>query len=106
MRLSAVKGCHQLSKLNQVYRRYSLGCTLLFLLLAFIWGSTLARMIKPQVNHQSIGSPLQYINNSVIDRILILLKPGSHIIGDSSSVVDDSKVSILISLGLRLSKWR
>ena len=41
-------------------------------------------------------------HNSVIDRILVLFQPSSNIVRNCSSIVDNSKVSILISLRLRL----
>ena len=41
-------------------------------------------------------------SSRVIDGTLVLLKPGGDIVGDSSSIVNDGKVSILVSLGLGL----
>merc|ERR1719334_580503 len=43
-------------------------------------------------------------NNSVIDRVFVLFQPSSHIIRYNSSIVGNSKVSILVCLGLRLQE--
>merc|ERR1719310_1419859 len=64
-------------------------------------------MISPQVN-QELGfrSGLEDLNNAVIDRVLVLLKPVGDIVGHNTSIVRQGKVSILVSLRLRLQEDR
>ena len=103
--LARVKGLHQAVEGDKVDRGHSLAATTLLLLLAFLlWrGCRLARMVKPQVNKQGRGTcALEYLNNRVIDRILVLLKPVGHIVRHNAGIMRDGKVSILVSFGLRL----
>ena len=106
--LSLVKSTHELTKLNKVDRGYGLSTRSLLLLLLFLtlWWGSLSRVVPPQEDQKLILSPLEDVNNCVIDGILVLLKPGSDIVGHSTSVMNDGKVSILVSLGAGLSKWR
>merc|ERR1711962_1193746 len=101
-------GVHQIHQGNQVYGRHSLAATLLLLLTLFFGSSgRLTGMICPQENQKLTGaSGLHHLHNSVIDRVLVLLQPASHIVGYDTSVVGDSKVSVLVSLGLRCQEDR
>ena len=76
-----------------------------FCLLPLLEEQTLSWMISPEMYQKSIRGLLQLVNNSVINRILIFLKPSSDIVGYNASIVNDGKVSIFISLGLRLGNW-
>merc|ERR1711936_370699 len=100
MRLSGMQSGHKLTQLDKIDRRYRFGSTSFLLLFALVllWGIRLTRMVFPQMNKQLIRRPLQNINNSVIDRILVLFQPCSDVVGYSASIVDASKVSIFVSL--------
>merc|ERR1711963_765474 len=90
VRLARVKGGHQLSKRDKVDRGDSLATTSLLLLLALILLdlSWLSRMVSPEENQEFTGTGgLEDLNNSVVDRILVLLKPSSDIVGHNTSVV-------------------
>merc|ERR1711963_764684 len=104
-----MQSVHESIKLSQVDRGDSLWSrALLFLLFAtiiFLWRSRLTWMVPPQEQQQLVGALFQAINNSVIDGIFVLLKPCSDIVRHSASIVNDGKVSILISFGLRFGKW-
>merc|ERR1719422_811532 len=110
VRLTRVKGGHQLSKRDQVDRWDSLATTSLLLLLTLILldFSWLSWMISPEEDKELTGAGgLHDLNNSVINGILILLKPSSDIVGHNTSIVRDGKVSILVSLGLGLQEdWQ
>merc|ERR1719282_32764 len=109
VRLARVEGGHQLSKRDQVDRGDSLATTSLLLLLTLFLGSScrLSRMIRPQFNKKDdIGGGLHNLDNSVVDRILVLLKPSSDVVGHNTSIVRNGKVSILVSLGLGLQEDR
>merc|ERR1719208_685118 len=65
-------------------------------------------MIQPTMDQQrhSAGG-LEDLNNSVVDRVLVLLKPSSDIVGHNTSIMRDGKVSILVSFGLGLQEnWQ
>merc|ERR1719297_568439 len=107
VRLTRVKGGHQLSKRDKVDRGDSLATTSLLLLFALILLdlSWLSRMISPEKNQELTGTGgLEDLNNRVIDGILVLLKPSCDIVGHNTSIVRDGKVSILVSLGLGLQE--
>merc|ERR1719232_1397206 len=110
VRLTRVKSLHELAQRDQVDRGDSLATTSLLLLPAFLLGSLsgLSRMIQPKMNQQRhCAGGLEDLNNSVVDRILVLLKPSSDIVGHNTSVMRDGKVSILVSFGLGLQEnWQ
>merc|ERR1719150_3197899 len=54
----------------------------------------------------ALGGGLHDLDNSVVDRILVLLQPASHIVVDNTGVMRDAKVSILVSLGGGLQEHR
>merc|ERR1719232_375743 len=47
---------------------------------------------------------LEDLDNSVIDRILVLLQPVGDVVGHDAGIVGDGKVSVLVSLGLGLQE--
>merc|ERR1719179_43336 len=52
-----------------------------------------------------VGSILHHLDNGVIERILVLLQPSSQVVGDSGSIVDNTKVSIGVThLGVGLAE--
>merc|ERR1719323_705788 len=107
VRLARVKSGHELTKRDEVDRGHSLATTSLLLLLTLILLhlSRLARVISPEQNQELAGAGgLEDLNNSVVDRVLVLLKPSGDIVGDNTSVVRDGEVSILVSLGLGLQE--
>merc|ERR1719323_1571537 len=107
VRLARVKSGHELTKRDEVDRGHSLATTSLLLLLTliFLHLSGLARMISPEQNQELTGAGgLEDLNNSVVDRVLVLLQPSGDIVGHNTSVVRDGKVSILVSLGLGLQE--
>jgi len=109
VRLTAVQSGHELTKRDQVDGGDSLtAATLLLLLTLFLGGSSrLSRMISPQMNQElAFRSGLEDLNNAVIDRVLVLLKPVGDIVGHNTSIVRQSKVGVLVSLGLGLQEDR
>merc|ERR1719323_2944836 len=107
VRLARVKSGHELTKRDEVDRGHSLATTSLLLLLTLVLLhlSRLARVISPEQNQELAGAGgLEDLNNSVVDRVLVLLKPSGDIVGDNTSVVRDGEVSILVSLGLGLQE--
>merc|ERR1719322_1706613 len=69
------------------------------------WGSVLSRMVSEALVKHGVGSILHHLDNGVIERILVLLEPSSQVIGDSGSVVNNTKVSIRVThLGVGLAE--
>merc|ERR1711860_105500 len=68
----------------------------------FLLTSSMTRMIIEDVNKKRVATILEKFNNSVIEGILVLFKPLCQVVGDSSSIMDNSKMSIGISLVARL----
>merc|ERR1719277_695359 len=107
VRSTIVEGGHQLTKRDKVDRGDSLATASLLLLLALILLdlSWLSRMVFPEKDKQwTLGSGFEDLNNSVIDRVLVLLKPVGDVVVDNTSVVRNAKVGILVSLGSRLQE--
>merc|ERR1719204_1816642 len=101
VRLAVVEGGHQLSQRDQVDGGDSLTAATLLLLLALLLGSGggLAGVIGPQPDQQlALGGGLEHLDNSVVDRVLILLKPASHVVVDNTGVVRNTEVSVLVGL--------
>merc|ERR1711899_147185 len=94
---------------NEVDGGDSLAATLL-LLLALLLGSGggLARVVKPKVDEElARAGALHDLNNGIVDGVLVLLQPVGHVVGHDTGVVRDSKVGVLVSLGLRLEEhWQ
>merc|ERR1739838_394165 len=65
-------------------------------------------MFSPEVDKQNTcASRLKNFNNGFIDRILILFQPVGDIVGYNTSIMGNSKVSILVSLRLRFQEnWK
>merc|ERR1719357_590224 len=105
--LARVQGRHQVHEGHQVDRGDGLAATLL-LLLALLLGSSgwLSGVVGPQKGQQNTGgSGLHNLDNSVVDRVLVLFEPPSHVVGDDAGVVGDGKVSVLVSLRLGLQEY-
>merc|ERR1719471_957658 len=99
-RISGIQSLHQIIKLALVEGSDSLATTLLLttttsILLNF---SGLTRMIIEDAHKKRIAAILEKLNNGVIEGILVLLKPSSQVVGDSGSIMDNSKMSIWIRL--------
>merc|ERR1712079_644820 len=95
-------GGHELAKRDEVDRGDSLAATSLLLDL-----SGLSRVVSPEEDQQLAGAGgLEDLDNSVIDGVLVLLKPVGDIVGHDTSIVRDGKVGILVSLGLGLKEDR
>merc|ERR1719443_268373 len=107
VRSTIVEGGHQLSQGDKIDRGDSLATTsLLFLLALLLLGlSWLSRMIFPEEDKQgTLGCGFEDLNNGVIDRVLVLLKPVGDVVVDNTSIVRNTKVGILVSLGGRLQE--
>ena len=65
----------------------------------------LARVVGVDLVHEGAGlGLLQQVDNSVVDGIPVLIQPSGDVVGDSSGIVNDSKVGILVRLALGLGK--
>ena len=65
----------------------------------------LSRVVGVDLVHEGAGlGLLQQVDNSVVDGIPVLVQPSGDVVGDSSGIVDDSKVGILVCLALSLGK--
>merc|ERR1711963_714473 len=110
VRLTRVEGGHELTKRDKADRGDSLSTTSLLLLLTLILldFSWLSRVVNPEENQELTWTGgLEDLNNSVIDGILVLLKPSSDIVGHNTSIMRDGKMSILVSLRLGLQEdWQ
>merc|ERR1719515_589903 len=107
VRSTIVEGGHQLSKRHEVDRGDGLAAASLLLLLALVLGSSggLSRVISPQKNKKlTLGGGLEDFDSSVVDGILVLLKPASNVVVDNTSIMGDTKVSILVGLRGRLQE--
>merc|ERR1719232_748604 len=107
VRSTIVEGGHQLIERDQIDRGDSLATTSLLLLLGLIllYLSWLSRMVFPEEDEQwTLGCRFEDLDNSVVDRVLVLLKPVGDVVVDNTSIVRDTKVSILVSLGGRLQE--
>merc|ERR1719192_591458 len=109
VRSTVVQSVHQLSQRDEVDRGHSLATASLLLLLTLLLGSggRLARVIFPQQDQElALGGGLHDLDNSVVDRVLVLLQPAGHVVVDNTGVMRDAKVSILVSLGGGLQEHR
>ena len=57
----------------------------------------LARVVHVDLAHEgaSLGL-LEQVDHGVVDGVSVLVEPSGHIVGDSSGIVDHSKVSVLV----------
>merc|ERR1712061_540068 len=94
-------GGHQLSQRDEVDRGHGLAIASLLLLAIILGGSSgLSGVVSPEENQElALGGGLHDLDNSVVDRVLVLLQPASHVVADNTGVVRDAKVSVLVSLG-------
>merc|ERR1719400_484662 len=53
-------------------------------------------MISEEVDNQHVGGLLQLVDHSVVKGILVFVKPVGEVIVDNTSVMSNSKVSILV----------
>merc|ERR1719245_1681700 len=95
-RISGIQSLHQIIKLTLVERSDSLATTILLNL------SGLTRVIIEDSFEEFITTILEKFNNGVIKGILVLLKPIGQVVGDSCSIMDDSKMCTRIRLGAGL----
>ena len=65
----------------------------------------LARVVHVDLAHEgaSLGL-LEQVDHGVVDGVPVLVEPSSDVVGHSSGVVDDGKVSVLVSLALGLGE--
>merc|ERR1719367_1423150 len=106
--LARVEGGHQLHQGDEVDGRHSLAATLLLLLALLLGGGGgLARVVFPEKDQKLTGGGgLHDLDDSVVDGVLVLLKPSSDVVGHDTSVVRDGKVGILVGLRLGLQEDR
>merc|ERR1719210_1913819 len=104
VRVSLVEGGHQVIKLTLEVGGHSLAASLLLPVLVLGSLQGLAGMVSEALDGQSIATILNKLNNGVIERILVLLKPASQVVGDSGGVVNDGKVRIRVRAGVGLGK--
>merc|ERR1719367_841416 len=92
--LARVEGGHQLNQGDEVDGRHSLAATLLLLLALLLGGGGgLARVVFPEKDQKLTGGGgLHDLDDSVVDGVLVLLKPSSDVVGHDTSVVRDGKV--------------
>merc|ERR1712012_1329278 len=104
--LARVEGGHQLNQGDKVDGRHSLAATLLLLLALLLGGSSgLARVVFPEKDQKLTGGGgLHDLDDSVVDGVLVLLKPSSNVVGHDAGVVRDGKVGVLVGLGLGLQE--
>merc|ERR1719422_1753131 len=105
VRLSLVQGGHQVIKLTLEVGRDSLATSLLLSVLILGSLKWLSRMISEASMKQRVGSILHHLDNSVIERVPVLLQPSSQVVGDSGGIMDNTKVSIGVThLGVGLAE--
>merc|ERR1719225_574125 len=64
-------------------------------------------MVSEEVDNQSVGGLLQLVNNGVVEGILVLVKPVGEVVVNNTSIMSNSKVSILVlGAGLLLQENR
>merc|ERR1711899_330843 len=104
--LARVEGGHQLHQGDKVDGRHSLAATLLLLLTLLLGGGGgLARVVFPEKDQKLTGrGGLHGLDDSVVDGVLVLLKPSSDVVRHDTSVVRDGKVGVLVGLGLGLQE--
>merc|ERR1719367_1342625 len=98
--LARVEGGHQLNQGDEVDGRHSHAATLLLLLALLLGGGGgLARVVFPEKDQKLTGGGgLHDLDDSVIDGVLVLLKPSSDVVGHDTGVVRDGKVGVLVGL--------
>merc|ERR1719322_969118 len=87
--LARVEGGHQLNQGDKVDGRHSLAASLLLLLALLLGGgSGLARVVFPEKDQKLTGGGgLHDLDDSVVDGVLVLLKPSSDVVPPSLGVV-------------------
>merc|ERR1719412_4826 len=99
-----VEGGHQVIKLALEEGGHSLAASLLFPVLILGGLKRLARVVSEASNGQGIGTILNQLNNSVVQRILVLVQPSGQVVRHCGGVVDDGKVRIRVRAGVGLGE--
>merc|ERR1719412_759281 len=99
-----VEGGHQVIKLALEEGGHSLAASLLLPVLILGGLKRLAGVVSEASNGQGIGTILNQLNNSVVQRILVLVQPSSQVVGHGGGVVDDGKVRIRVRAGVGLGE--
>merc|ERR1712012_403533 len=97
---------HELCEGDEVDGGHGLAASLLLLLALLLGGGgRLAGVVFPEENEQVASTVgLHDLNNRVVDRVLVLLKPSGDVVGHDAGVVGDGKVGVLVRLRLRLQE--
>ena len=84
---------------DELARRHILAATLLLLLALLLGGGGgLARVVFPEKDQKLTGGGgLHDLDDSVVDGVLVLLKPSSDIVGHNASIVGEGKVDVLVT---------
>ena len=92
--LGGMQCVHQRVQLLGVEGGHCLGpaSLLLFTLAGFLLLPALAGMVLEGSPDEAVGPRLEELNDSVVERILVLLQPAGHIVGHSSSIVNCNQV--------------
>jgi hypothetical protein len=61
-------------------KTFSDGLTLAAATATSVGATGLSRMVSKDLNHQFIGRLLELVNHSVVQRVLVLLKPASEVV--------------------------
>merc|ERR1719270_1859972 len=82
------------------------GLAALALLTVLVLGSLnrLTWVVGEALDCQRVRSVLDHLHDSVVEGILVLLKPASQVVGDGGGVVDNGKVRIRVRTGVRLGE--
>ena len=90
VRFGGMQGVHQRIQLLGVKGGNCLGSTsfLLLSLLVVLLLPALAWMVLEGSVDEAVGPRLEEFNHSIVERVLVLLQPTSHVIGDSSRIVN------------------
>uniref|UniRef100_A0A2M4DMR2 Uncharacterized protein n=1 Tax=Anopheles darlingi TaxID=43151 RepID=A0A2M4DMR2_ANODA len=95
VRLSRLQRGHQVVQLFLVRGRDSgeTGTLLATTALGGSWVSRLAWVISEDLHDQGVGTLLELIDDSVVQRILVLLKPSGDVVRHTTGVVTDGEVT-------------
>uniref|UniRef100_A0A8W7NY04 Uncharacterized protein n=1 Tax=Anopheles coluzzii TaxID=1518534 RepID=A0A8W7NY04_ANOCL len=95
VRLSRLQRRHQVVQLFLVRGRDS-GETSTLLATTSLGGGRISRLawvISEDLNHQGVATLLELVDDSVVQRILVLLKPSSDVVRHNTSVVTNGEVT-------------
>jgi len=54
-------------------------------------------MVSEDLDCEGVGGLLELVDDGVVERILVLLKPASQVVGHSASVVNNGKVVVRLA---------